>query len=332
MAAQPLLTLLKVERGSAAIDVLASPWVAAVLERMPEVRRIIDNPFRHGELDMAGRWRLGRELAASRYDEAIVLPNSWKSALIPFFARIPKRTGYSGEARIGLINNRHRLVERGTPQIAQRYARLADHRNAPLRNELPLPRLTIDPEAVRRTLGALEVDRDDAPLALCPGAEYGPAKQWPAEHFAQLARRMAERGHSIWLIGSPKDRDMAAAIAELAPPARNLCGRTTLRQAIDLLAAARLVVTNDSGLMHVAAALDRPMVALFGSSSPRYTPPLSPKARVLWLELECSPCFRRECPLGHFRCMRELSADHVVAAIDESFSGAELPATARAET
>ncbi len=179
----------------------------------------------------------------------------------------------------------------------------------------------------KATLAALGLVDDPAPVAFCPGAEYGPAKRWPSAYFAELARALSARGHAVWLIGSGKDKAVGAEIATLAPGAcRNLCGATSLDQAIDLLAAARFVVTNDSGLMHVAAALDRPLLALFGSSSPRFTPPLSPAADVLWLEIECSPCFKRECPLGHFRCMLELRPEQVLARID-----ARLARTAAAQ-
>lgn len=312
VAAQPLLRRLHEKHPGLAIDLLAPAWVGALASRMAEVRALIDNPLRHGELNLAARWRLARRLRIRRYDAAIVLPNSWKSALIPAAAGIPVRIGYTGEARYGLINRRHALDARATPQIAERYARLAEAPGAPLPFPLPPPRLAIDPGRCAATVTRFGLDADAAPVALCPGAEYGPAKRWPNGHWAELARRLASRGRAIWLIGSDKD---AAAGEEIARSAgalcRNLCARTTLDEAIDLIGAAQFVVTNDSGLMHVAAALDRPMIALFGSSSPRFTPPLSCNAEVIWLGLECSPCFERACPLGHFNCMRGISAEQV---------------------
>jgi lipopolysaccharide heptosyltransferase II len=324
VAAQPLFALLHQRHPGLVLDVMAPAWVAPVLKRMTEVGRVIANPLGHGEFDLAARWRLGRELrartydeATEGYDEALILPNSWKSALVPFFAGIPIRTGYTGEARYVLLNNRHTLDEQRLPQIAQRYAALAGPPGARLPEPLPRPRLTASEAQQQAALAALHLARDAAPIAFCPGAEYGPAKRWPAHHFAQLARSLAGRGHAIWLIGSAKDAPVGDEIDRLAAGAcRNLCGRTDLDQAIDLLGAARFVVTNDSGLMHVAAALDRPMLALFGSSSPRFTPPLSPQAQVLWLQLECSPCFKRECPLGHFRCMLEIKPEQVLAHLE----------------
>lgn len=317
VAAQPLFSRLHAAHPSAVLDVLAPAWVAPVLRRMSDVARVIDAPFAHGRLDLRARWRIGRQIAATRYDAAIVLPNSWKSALVPFFAGIPRRVGYRGEFRYGLLNEIHRLDERATPQMTQRYAALAQApRNAPHQALAP-PRLAVEPIAVRKTLAALGVASDARPIAFCPGAEYGPAKQWPASHYAELAGMLASRGHAIWLIGSAKDSDIGNAIAAGARvPCRNLCGRTSLDQAIDLLAAAHGVVTNDSGLMHVAAALDRPIVALFGSSDPRHTPPLSSRAEVLWLHLSCSPCFQRQCPLGHLRCLRDIQPKQVVARLE----------------
>jgi len=146
---------------------------------------------------------------------------------------------------------------------------------------------------------------------LCPGAEYGPAKRWPSEHFIALARRFLDEGFAVWLLGSPNDRPSAKPIAEGLHEVRDLTGVTDLGTAIDLLSLAAVVVSNDSGLMHAAAAVGRPLVALFGSSSPEYTPPLSPVARVARIEIACSPCFQRECPLGHFKCMRELAPEDV---------------------
>jgi heptosyltransferase-2 len=315
---QPLLMRLQERHPGAAIDVLAASWSAPLLARMPQVRRVVASPFVHGRLDLAERRTLGRQLAAEGYHQAIVLPNSWKSALPTFFAGIPRRTGFSGEARFGLLNDRRRLDKAALPRLVARYAQLAEDPGALPPQPLPLPRLASSPDQqgqARRTLGLGE---GMAPLVFCPGAEYGPAKRWPARHFADLARRLASPAQPVWLIGSAKDAPVATEIEALADGcARSLCGRTDLAQAIDLIAAARAVVSNDSGLMHVAAALDRPLVALFGSSSPAYTPPLSPRAKVISLQLDCSPCFRRTCPLGHLNCLEQLSPDRIAAAIAE---------------
>lgn len=317
VAAQPLFMRLHDKHPTLTLDVMAPPWVAPALRRMPQVTSVIDNPFAHGKFDFGGRRRLGRSLRGVGYDQAIVLPNSWKSALVPWFAGVAKRTGYTGEARYGLINDRHTLDKQAAPQIAQRYAALADEPGTPAPGSLPPPRLAADAAQQQATLAALQLTDDPHPVAFCPGAEYGPAKRWPAPYFARLAGSLRQHGHAVWLIGSAKDRAAGDEIAQGSDGAcRNLCGRTSLDQAIDLLAAARFVVTNDSGLMHVAAALGQPMLALFGSSSPRFTPPLSARAEVLWLQLACSPCFKRQCPLGHFRCMLDMRPEQVLARIE----------------
>jgi heptosyltransferase-2 len=313
--AQPMMRLLHARHPGLVLDVLAPAWTAPVLERMPEVARVIPSPFRHGELALAQRWRLGRELAREGYAQAIVLPNTFKSALIPFFAGIALRTGYVGELRYGLLNDARRLERARPPRMVERFAALALAPGESLPQPLPLPRLRTEEAARRATLAQLGLVPALPVVALCPGAEYGPAKRWPEHHFAQLARALAADGREVWLIGSPNERAIGAAIERASGGAgRNLCGATTLAQAIDLLAAAELVVTNDSGLMHVAAALGRPLLALYGSSSPAFTPPLSPAATVLKLELACSPCFRRVCPLGHFDCMMLLAPERVLAA------------------
>ncbi|HVL35754.1 MAG TPA: lipopolysaccharide heptosyltransferase II [Burkholderiales bacterium] len=295
--AQPLLARLRTQNPEAALDVLAPEWVAPVARRMPEVREVLVGSFAHGRLALGARWRLSRALRARRYAEAIVLPNSWKSALVPFLAGIPVRRGYVGEARYGLLNRR--LRARGEP-MPQHYARLA----GPIGDALPAPRLSAEPRQVDATRRRFGLPARYA--ALCPGAEYGPAKRWP--FFAALAGAL---DIAVAVLGSANDAEAAHGIA-----GANLVGRTSLDEAIDLLAGAAFVVSNDSGLMHVAAALGRPQVALFGSSSPRHTPPMSAAARVLWLGVECSPCFQRRCPLGHFRCMRELTVEMVCKEIE----------------
>jgi heptosyltransferase-2 len=299
LMAQPLLARLREKLPQARLDVLAPAWVAPVVRRMPEVSGVIETGFAHGKLALRERWKLGRTLKALGYTQAIVLPNTWKSALLPFFAGIPIRSGYVGESRYGLLN----LLYRKQPAreaMALHYARLAEAPHTEIRQPLPQPRLTVDAQSARRTRERFALAGRYA--VFCPGAEYGPAKRWP--YFRELAERLEL---PAVLLGSPKEREQCAAIK-----GRNLAGETTLDEAVDILACAQYVVSNDSGLMHVAAALGRPQVALFGSSSPQHTPPLSDKARVLWLGLECSPCYARECPLGHFRCMKDLAVDRVL--------------------
>ncbi|HZE61687.1 MAG TPA: lipopolysaccharide heptosyltransferase II [Burkholderiales bacterium] len=294
LMAQPMLARLREKRPGVEVHMLAPEWVAPVARRMPEVDEVIPVPFRHGALQLGSRWRLARTLKKRAYEEAIVLPNSWKSALVPFLADIPRRSGYVGEARYGLLNRLHKKPDRA---MRRHYARLADAGDA---EQLPQVRLRVDAVRAEATRKRFGVERRYA--VLCPGAEYGPAKRWP--YFAELAARLSL---PVVLLGSASDAPAAAAVK-----GNNLVGKTTLDEAIDLIAGAELVVSNDSGLMHVAAALGRPLVALFGSSSPEKTPPQPGRSRVLWLKPECSPCFQRECPLGHFRCMRELSVDMVL--------------------
>ena len=320
---QPLLQLLKQQHPDAEIDYLAPPWTLPLLARMPEVRQGITNPFGHGALQLGARRRLGLTLRSHAYDHALVLPNSFKSALIPWFAGIPQRSGFRGEARWGLINDLRTLNEQKLPQMAQRFAALALIPGNALPAQLPQPALQSSAEQQQRLLARLGLPLDKPVIAFCPGAEYGPAKRWPEAHFAALARLLTNRGCAVWLVGSPKDHAVAETIVQAsAGTALNLCGKTDIAEAADLLAAARLVVTNDSGLMHIAAAVGRPVIALYGSSSPQFTPPLSDHARIITLNLACSPCFQRTCPLGHFKCLNDLTPERVFAAIDFARIGA----------
>jgi heptosyltransferase II len=317
VAAQPLFMRLRERYPQARIDALAPPWVAAVLRAMPEIDGdILDNPFGHGALRLRDRWALARQLKTRDYDAAYVLPNSLKSALIPFFAGIPKRVGFTGESRYGLINVRHTLDKLVLPLQVERYAVLAGEPHQSLLRPLPSPRLKLDAAATTGTLQSLALSGSPKPVVFCPGAEFGPAKRWPEKHYAALARKLAAEGTPVWLLGSKKDAPVGEEIVRLSEgAARNLCGVTGLDQALHLIASARHVVTNDSGLMHVAAALDVPLTALFGSSSPGYTPPLSDKAKVISLKLECSPCFQRECPLGHLNCLNHISPEQVAESL-----------------
>lgn len=315
MLSQPLIARLKEADPAGIIDVLAAPWTLPVYRRMPQVASTIALPFCHGELALGGRRRLAKSLP--RYERAVVLPNSWKSALVPWHAGIPVRTGYRGEMRYGLLNDARHLDKAALPLLVERYAALAQPAGEPLRRPLAQPRLAVDAALRDAILAAFGLALERPAAVFAPGAEYGPAKRWPPAHFATLARALAARGFQVWLLGSAND---AAITAQIQQESGGLCqdfaGRTSLDQAMDLMSCAVRVVTNDSGLMHVAAAFDRPTAALFGSSSPEFTPPLSPRARIVTLNLACSPCFARVCPLGHTDCLVKLAPDRVLDALD----------------
>jgi len=307
---EPLIALLREPYEEPVVDVLAPPWCVPVFGRMRGVRRLVEAPFAHGRLDLPARRALARDLAGERYTRAIVLPNSWKSALVPWLAGVPRRTGYVGELRYGLLNDARRLDAKALPRLVDRFVALVVPPGA-LVPTPPGPVLVPDAANRGAAMRAMRLRTDPPVAVLCPGAEYGPAKRWPPTHFADLAARFLADGRQVWLLGSPNDKLAASSVLQAAgEPGRrivDLTGRTDLGTAIDLMSLASVVVSNDSGLMHAAAAVGVPVVALFGSSSPVYTPPLSPLAHVARIDIECSPCFKRECPLGHFKCMRELA-------------------------
>ncbi|CAN7570762.1 lipopolysaccharide heptosyltransferase II [Mesorhizobium sp. LjNodule214] len=315
--AQCLFSALREQYPNAAIDVLAPAWAAALVKRMPEIRQQIDFPLKPGALEFRIRRRFGR-LLRGRYDMAYVLPGSWKSALIPFFARIPRRTGHLREMRYGLLTDIVPLPAAVKRRTAQAYFSLARG------GRFQAPRLTVDAGNQAALLERFGLKAEKF-VALMPGAEFGPAKRWPSESYAGLAREMMAKGLKVALFGSKNDADVTAEIAALAPGTVDLAGKTRLEDAIDLISAAKLAVSNDSGLMHVAAAVGTPIVAVYGSTSPRNTPPLAEHSELVWLGLSCSPCHQKICPLGHLNCLKTLEVGQVVAAADRLL---ELPAAA----
>lgn len=336
--AQSLFMTLKQRHPACLIDVLAPAWSFPLLKRMPEVNRAIAMPLGHGQFGLWPRIRLGWQLRVipnpnpsegeegrehSRfalqkgYDQAIVLPNSWKSALIPFFADIPLRTGYIGESRWGLLNDARSLDKKRLKMTVQRFVALGLGVAAPQPPDYPIPKLRVDPALQSKACVKFGLGVSENILAICPGAEFGPAKRWPVEHFAEVARQKHLQGWQIWLFGSDKDLAVAERINVLAGGVcRNFAGKTSLGEAVDLLSLSRVVVSNDSGLMHVAAALDKKLIAIYGSSDPGFTPPLNEHALIIDLKLDCSPCFKRDCPLGHTRCLTEITPLSVLDAID----------------
>lgn len=324
---QSLYITLKRLHPGAELHVMAPAWCCALLERMPEVDKAIVMPLGHGEFRLAERYRLGRELAKEGYDWAIVQPNSLKSALIPLFAGIKKRTGWKGESRYGLLNDL-RSNKSDFPLMVERYVSLAYPRAQMKDNhclpELPWPALRVDLRNQRQALTELGLTTDRPILSLCPGAEFGPAKRWPEQHYAEVAQQQIKQGQQVWIFGSAKDIPVAEAIRHYLPASVQkhchiLAGKTSLHQAIDLMALSAAVVSNDSGLMHIAAALQRPLVGIYGSTSPRYTPPLAERVAVVHTDIECRPCFKRECPLGHLKCLKELAPEKVTLSIKKLF-------------
>lgn len=313
---QPLYRRLHELHPGCTIDVFAPKWSMAVFERMPEISGILENPFGHGALALRERWRVGKELGQRGYDQVIVLPGSLKSAIIAFATGIKQRTGYVGESRYLLLNDIRKLDKAALPLMVDRYTALAHPSQADFNGHSDQPAFQIKPESRQAALSAHGLDLSRPVLAFCPGAEYGPAKRWPAAHFAEFGRRYLAEGWQVWLFGSHKDAPIAAEINALSDGlCVDLCGKTTLSEAIDLLSCADSVVCNDSGLMHLAAALGRPLAAVYGSSSADHTPPLSNKAKIVSLHLECAPCFKRECPLGHTDCLNKLLPQQVADAL-----------------
>lgn len=312
--AQALFQQLRRQEPGMAIDVVGPPWSVPLVGRMPEVRRGISLAVGHGELALASRRALGRSLRRVGYDRAIVLPRSFKSALVPWFAEVPVRTGFAGELRGLLLNDLRRLDRRILDQTIKRFLALGVPAGLPVPAPLT-PALRVD-EANRAALQArLRLGQKPA-MAFMPGAAYGPAKQWPISSFTALARQLTGRGFEVWVLGSGGEQGLGEQIRSGAGAGVfNLCGQTSLEDTVDLLSATRVAVTNDSGLMHVAAAAGTQVVAIYGSSSPHFTPPLTPRRVIVYLGLGCSPCFERECPLGHLNCLNQVSPASVLAAM-----------------
>lgn len=320
--AQSLFKALCANDSQAEIAVLAPAATFPLLARMPEVKQGILSPISHGKLNLSAHRAMGKKLRG-QFDQAIILPGSLKSALIPFFAKVPKRSAWKGEMRYGLVNDLRILNKEKLPLMVDQYLALSgDKKSGHTKSVVKTlyPNLKIDPVNIQLLSEQFNLDKAKPVLAFCPGAEYGPAKQWPAEHFASLANKKISEGWQVWILGGPKDIEIANLIEQAIVDihaCKNLAGKTKLLDALDLLSQAHAVVSNDSGLMHVSAALNRNLVVTYGSSSPSFTPPLSEQAKALSLNLQCSPCFERECPLKHLDCLKKLTPDLVESALKE---------------
>ncbi|ENM5855647.1 lipopolysaccharide heptosyltransferase II [Vibrio mimicus] len=321
---QSLYKRLKQHYPDAVIDVLAPAWCKPILERMPEVNKAIEMPLGHGEFNLWGRRAIGKEMRKNQYTHAYILPNSAKSALIPWFANIPIRTGWKGELRYGLLNDL-RPDKRIFQYYVERFVALA-HSKKRMQLEVnlatcPRPQLTVNPKTQSEAKIRLTLTSQRPIIGLCPGAEFGPAKRWPDHYYAEVAQYAIEQGFQVWLLGSGKDNSVTEKIQKALPIEQqefcfNLAGKTSLIEAVDLLAACHTVISNDSGLMHVSAAVGCNIVAIYGSSSPKYTPPLTDNLVIVHTDIDCRPCFKRECPLNHLDCLNKLHPSQVIKALN----------------
>lgn len=326
---QSLYIVLKQLHPESQIDVIAPGWCKPILERMPEIHQAIEMPIGHGEFNLLGRREIGKSLREKQYDHAYILPKSAKSALIPWFANIPLRTGWKGEMRHGLLNDL-RPNMKSFQFMVERYVALAYSQEEMIDSSslggletLPRPSLFIDKKEQAEAITKFNLNQEAPVVGLCPGAEFGPAKKWPETHYAEVASAMANAGKQVWLFGSQKDLETCNNIKQLVPQEHQhqihvLAGQTSLIEAVDLLAACQTVVANDSGLMHVAAAVGCNVVAVYGSTSPKYTPPLAEKVEIVHTDIDCRPCFKRECPLGHLNCLNQLSPQKVISKIPDT--------------
>lgn len=316
--AEPFLRAIKTQLGGT-LTLLAPPWSAPLAARMKGVDNLIPLPFKHGELNLKARWALAQQIKAQHFTAAYVLPNSFKSALIPWLAKIPQRIGFRGEWRYGALNEVRLLDKQKYPRLVDRYYSLAFPTNETVL--APPPQLTVNKEDARAAAAKLGIVLGRPALAICPGAEFGTSKRWPEEYYAKVASAYLARNWDVWLLGSKNDVPVTNRIQELCHGRLiDLSGKTILAEAIDLLSLSQAVVTNDSGLMHIAASFDKPLVAIYGSTDPGYTPPLGEKATIVREPQPCSPCFKRECPLTHHQCMRSLTPEKVLAALSEKIT------------
>lgn len=317
--AQALFKVLKA-KFACVIDVVAPEWSLPIVACMSEVNTSITMPAAgHGELALRKRYALAKQLRTAQYDQAIVLTNTWKSALIPFWAKIPNRTGWLGEFRFGLLNDVRYLNQKQLPTMMQRYVALGYDKNAELPIDHPYPSLKTDQATVLATLKKFDlVTGHKKIMALCPGAAFGPAKCWPAPYFAQVAQAKIAAGWEVWLFGSKQDEPIIDNIkGQLPRGCRSFAGKLQLAETVDLMSVVDVVISNDSGLMHLASSLNKYLLAIYGSTSPGFTPPFGQQAKIVIENLACSPCFKKTCPLQHHQCMNAITAERILTLLSK---------------
>lgn len=326
MMSQSLYRSLKAQDPNVEIDVMAPAWCRPLLARMPEVSQALPMPLGHGVVAIGPRYQLGKQLRTQNYQQAIVLPNSFKSALVPFFAQIPKRTGWRGEMRYGLLNDARILDKSAFPLMVQRYAALAYNRNdihsaEDIPQPILWPQLAVNQQEIIETKAKFNLSDGRLTIGFCPGAEFGPAKRWPDYHYAELSHRLIEQGYQIALFGSVKDREASEQIrrtlpAELQQYCYNLAGDTQLEQAVILIAGCKAIISNDSGLMHIAAALNKPLIVLYGPSSPDFTPPLSHQAKIIRLIDGYLKIRKGEAQQGYHQSLIDIQPERVLTELN----------------
>ncbi len=320
-----LIQVLKNKHPLAQIDALAPKNCIPVLKKMSEIREVMLFPLSHGEFSLKKYWQISRRLKNNKYDEVYILPNSFKSALTPFFARIKKRIGWLGECRYGLLSQTRKLNKKRYPLMVERYVALAFNDDNWDRSHYPKPKLIADKSEAKASIAQYKFDFDDSKpiLALCPGAAFGEAKRWPINNFIALGKHYSRLGWNLMVIGGPDEKVFGAKVQkEVGGACLDLTGKLAIDKSIDVLSLASIVVTNDSGLMHIASALNVFQVAIFGSSSTKFTPPLSSNAVIAEVSLPCRPCFKRTCPLGHLDCLNKITPEQIINMIDASFEPA----------
>ena len=318
--AQSLYQYIKQLNTAAVIDVLVPKYLHGLLKRMPQIRRAIEMPLTHRQLGLRKRRQIGISLR-NCYDKAIILPRSFKAALIPWFAKIATRTGLCGEMRYGLINDMRKLDNHTIPRLADRFVRLGQPDQTSVFKCIPPPRLIVNPENARICMQRMKLNCDTPIMILAPGAGK-PSKQWPPHYFAKIAEHYATKGYQIWILGSANDQAICQCITNMSKVAiDNLCGRTSLEDTVDILAQANIVIANDSGLMHIAAAVDSLVIGIFGPTTPEYTLPISNQIGYSWNKLPCSPCWQNTCRYGHYHCLTQITPFNIMSIVSKLVEG-----------
>ena len=293
------------------IDILVNSNLLSLANLIPGIRKVIISETEHGKLSLIYRIKKGLSLRSEQYDECYILTNSFKSAIIPLIARIKKRISYLGEHRYGLVNIIKQPIERNLGMV-NRYLNLIDQKYSDKAN----PVFNI------KTIKELVINKfkfEGKYIVFCPDAEYGPAKRWPTDKWLDLATELSQH-YKVIIVG------LDISISEEFKPLEsekiiNLIGKTNLVEVMKIIALSEGVISNDSGLMHVSASLDKKIIALYGSSSPTYTPPLISKEKrdIIYKNLDCSPCFKRVCPLGHTKCLNDIKVDEIKESVTRLF-------------